>query len=466
MKHNLLLWGVLWGFLSPLMGQQLEIINPLISTDSLRFLAKDNKDGYWRIPLWVQNSASENIFIEKAEEKEHPYRKLLARSSFPVKAGETHRIFVWAPIDYDSAGEEREITLLDDYGEELASFRLQTEVPRPSFSKSPSGWTSIRENQIYPLRVNFGNPTDQLMILDSLVWDSAATDSSLRFKRWGISPTLPEKIVPGGNAAIKVRIWTKGLFATISGKFILHYHFPDSTQGQLPFAHAFGVEPNIWVEEGGQWDIGTIAYGQKISRRFWLTHEGAECITLVPEFENFISLQDTIVCPGDTTYGVVQYPTLCDSVGDLDIEIALFVKEFSGHVPFRFRGQMEGEQMPPGLWLAVQDSVHDLGTVKQKDRQVNHSVELFNQGPVPLEIESFGFSQYVGLYSYVDNQLDVELSEEVIPVGGSIQANLTIDLPYLVSPDFNRYFNIAAKTEGCPDYKARQSVRIKLEVEP
>ncbi|MEM6348359.1 MAG: hypothetical protein AAF927_31045 [Bacteroidota bacterium] len=466
MKHSLLFWGMLFGFLGPLMGQKLEIINPLISTDSVRFAASDNKDGYWRVQLWVQNKGNENIFIEKAIEKEHPYRELFAGSSIPIRAGEKRKIYVSVPIDYDSEGKEREITLFDDYEEEVASFRLQTLVPRPTFSKSPNGWTSIRENQIYPLRVNFGNPTDQVMILDSLVWDSAATDSSLRFKRWAISPTLPEKIVPGGKAAIKIRIWTKGLFATISGKFILHYHFPDSTQGQLPFAHAFGVEPNIWVKEGGQWDIGTIAYGQKISRRFWLTHEGAACITLVPEFESFISLQDTIVCPGDTTYGVVQYPTICDSIGDLDIEIALFVKEFSGHVPFRFRGQMEGEQMPPGLWLAVQDSVHDLGRVQQRDRRVDHSIELFNQGPVPLEIESFGFSQYVGLFTYIGNDLDASLSEKIIPAGGSIQANLTIEFPYLISSELIRYFNVAVKTEGCPAYSAKQSVRLRLDIKP
>ncbi|MEL7532823.1 MAG: hypothetical protein AAFN10_16005 [Bacteroidota bacterium] len=466
MKHALLILGAFYGFFSPLWGQALEVFNPLISTDSVRFAPNNYKDGYWRVSFWVQNQSEADIKVESAIEKEFPHRKLIASTNIPITVGEIRKLSVWVPIDYESEGQEREITLRDDNEAEIASFRLITETARPTFSKRPSGWTSIREDQIYPLRVTFGNTIEQSMILDSLVWDSAATDSSLRFKRWELSTKLPEKIVPGGKAEIKIRIWTKGLFATIAGEFSLHYHLADGTPGVLPFAHAFGVEPNIWVEEGGQWEVGSIPYGKKIKRNFWLTHEGAECITLIPEYDSFISLQDTVVCPGDTTYGVVQYPTICDSVGELDIEVALFVKEFSGHVPFRFRGEMLGKQTPPGQWLMVTDSVHDLGILKLKDRRASHSIEIYNQAPVALTIESVGFSGYHEQYGFMDYSLKVDLSASTIPAGESIRANLGINLQYMDIEEVNWYFNLLATTEGCPAFSTKNSVRIRADIRP
>lgn len=466
MKHTLLFWGALFCFLPPLMAQSLEVLNPILNTDSLEFVPENHKDGNWRVSLWVKNQSQESIVVEGAVEKEAPHRKIQVSLSKPLKTGKTQKLNIWVPIDYETEGQERQITLVDDYEEEVGSFRLQTQTPRPTFSKRPSGWTSIRENQIYPLRVTFGNRIDQAILLDSLVWDSSATDSSLRFKRWAISSDLPEQIVPGGKNEIKIRIWTEGLFATIAGEFLLYYHLPDGTQGVLPFAHAFGVEPNIWVEEGGQWDVGTIPYGQKLKRNFWITHEGAECITLLAEYDSFVSLRDTILCPGDTTYGVVQYPTICDSVGDLDIEIALFVKEFSGHVPFRFQGKMEGQQIPPGQWLMVKDSIEDLGTLRLRDRSAKHRIEVFNQGPVPLQIESIGFSEYPRYFNHMSYRLEAKLSAQSIPVGGSIKADLGIDFLYMSPTELTRYFNILATTEGCPTYRVFQTVKVVADIKP
>ncbi|MFK7926107.1 MAG: hypothetical protein AB8H47_29435 [Bacteroidia bacterium] len=460
MKHTLLFWGAFFCFLSPLLGQKIKVLNSFISTDSLAFSAIDNKDGHWQVQLWVKNQSDENVSIEAAEEIEHSYREILVGNTSPLKAGETRQIKLWVPIDYETEGQDRQITLIDDYEEVVGNFRLQTEVPRPTFSKRPSGWTSIRENQIYPLRVTLGNSIDQPMLLDSLVWDSAATDSSLRFKRWAISPELPEKIVPAGKSEIKVKIWTKGLYATIAGEFLLYYHLADGTKGVLPFAHAFGVEPNVWVEEGGQWDVGSIPYGQKIKRNFWITHAGAECITLVPEYESLVSLQDTTICPGDTTYGVVQYPTICDSVGNLDIEIALFVKEFSGHVPLRFRGKLVGEQTPPGQWLMIKDSIEDLGTLRLSDRKANLSIKIHNNGPTPLQIDHAGFSEYLNYSGHIGHNLAVKLSASSIPVGGSIKADLGIKFPYAPPSEIINYFNISATTEGCPAFSVSQSVKV------
>lgn len=460
MKTTLLIWGAIFCCLSPIMGQKIKVLNPVISTDSLTSVAIDNKDGHWRVELWVKNQSKESIIIEGAEEIEHSYRKIQMGNMLPIKAGETHQINVFVPIDYETEGQDRQITLLDDYEEVVGNFRLQTEVPRPTFSKRPSGWTSIRENQIYPLRVTLGNSIDQPILLDSLVWDTASTDTSLRFKKWALGSALPEQIVPGGKTEIKVRIWTKDLFATIAGKFLLYYHLADGTKGVLPFAHAFGVEPNIWVEEGGQWEVGTIPYGQKIKRNFWITHAGAECVTLIPEYESLISLQDTTICPGDTTYGVVQYSTICDSVGVLDIEIALFVKEFSGHVPFRFSGKMTGKQTPPGQWLMVKDSVEDIGTFRASDRWLKHSIRVYNHGPIPLKVSKLGFGKNSNYYDHIEYGSKVKLSKAVIPAGGYITANLEMSISNKSVSDLTYHFNMEFISEACATFETSQHVKI------
>ncbi|MEL7342532.1 MAG: hypothetical protein AAGM67_18765, partial [Bacteroidota bacterium] len=325
------------------------------------------------------------IKITSCEELDAPQREPREIFHNPIPPGETFQILVDIPIDYDSTRTERKFVLKDEDDNVMGEFTIRSLVDRPVFEKRPAGWTSIRENQIYPLRVSFGNPTEETIYLDSLILDPEETDEGFLFQRWALASPLPESIPAGGTVGRKIRIWTKDLFATVGGVFKLHYHFADGRRGVLPFGHAFRVEPNIWVEEGGQWQVGKIPHGQKISRNFWITHEGQACITLVPEDENLISLRDTSLCPGDTTYGIVQYPTICDTIGELDAEVALFVKEFSGHVPFIFQGQLTGDYPPQSEWLSVADSVVQFSRPKG-NQTVKTRIKLSNEGPVDLEI--------------------------------------------------------------------------------
>ncbi|MEL6653563.1 MAG: hypothetical protein AAFQ87_22445, partial [Bacteroidota bacterium] len=268
MKTYLVLLASLFS-LNSLMG---EVINPLIATDSVALINRQgDKEVSWWVSIIYRNEQGNSIKIESCEERDFEDREITLGLHYPIPPYRAQRIWMEIPIDYDSVRAERVFVLKAEDGQELGSFRLLNKVPRPLFEKRPAGWTSIREDQIYPLRVSFENPEKETMYLDSLVVDTSETEASFRFQRWALASPLPKTIPAGAKVDRKIRIWTKGLYATVGGVFKLHYHFADGRQGVLPFAHAFRVEPNIWVKDGGQWEVGKVPYGQKLSRNIWLT---------------------------------------------------------------------------------------------------------------------------------------------------------------------------------------------------
>ncbi len=445
-------------FCVPILAQDFVLLDTLIQTDTLPIHSYNYMEPYYWVPLRITNTSGRQLQLEGIAADAEVLPELAYRGTGYIQPGETRSFRVRIPFSTQSSQEDRWFSLeIDARGNKR--FHLRSLQPRPIVRKSPARWTQIRETQFYPLKLTIRNPQDRPLALDSLLYDKTRVDSLFRFDSWQLIDKLPRVVMPHDSLTIRMRIPTEGLFATIGAWWDLHYHWPGEPVRSLPIVHAFAVEPNVWVEAGGLWELDTIRYGDLIEQQFWLTNEGSRCLSLTSEAEQLVWTSTETLCPGDTALGYVRYDTRCDSVGELDLELALFIKEFNGHIPLRFTGylQADGEAATVGqAYLTPLESVIALGPGKQ----LRKTVAFYNRSSQTVLIENVYATETETAPGNLRAGLANPLEPGIVLPGDTLQIQYTWDYSGAEPVELKAGIRINYTLEGCPLFRGHYDLPV------
>jgi hypothetical protein len=371
-------------------AQDFELLDTVVVVEDLELRSFDYLNLYYRVPLRIKNLSSQQILIEGYDSDTEEGND---ERQYRIEPEQTRQIYCYIPVDLSRGAINRPFYLLTE-AQGNKNFRLRSKGPVPVVDKYIKGWSRIRETYAYPFKFEVKNTHDQPLSLDSLVYREEWIDPAYRFQEWDLVQELPLTIEPGRSTYLKVRIPTRGLYATIGARFHLHYHWGETDSGRfVPIGHAFGVEPNVWLQQGGEWNVGRIQHGSIINRSMWITNQSSLCLSLTSEDPNIIWCSADSLCPGDQAQVFVRYPTYCDTLGELDAEVALFINEFKGHVPIKLKGELYSDQELPEGFLVPVDSVFDPGNISLKSQPTKRNLQFYNPSRQAVLIQDVGTSQ-------------------------------------------------------------------------